>query len=159
MAKKYDFEEVKNVKDLPIKVEYGTYKNDAGELQERVTFYVEVAVDGESERVNLRIPSGMKKRQLLKRIESGDVATLRVKAGSFITKQGEKKYGCFFFVPLTVSGFECEVRVSVVGEQLGDRDSGFMDNRLERFLVLRELGLKIDSVGIEELDLPFEGNE
>ena len=154
MAKRNDFEEVKNVKDLPIRVEYGTYKNDAGELQERVTFYVEVAVDGESERVNLRIPSGMKKRQLLKRIESGDVATLRVKAGTFITKQGEKKYGCFFFVPLTVSGFECEVRVTVSGEAIGD--NGKMDNRLERFLVLRELGLKIDSEGIEELDLPFD---
>lgn len=154
MAKRNDFEEVKNVKDLPIRVEYGTYKNDAGELQERVTFYVEVAVDGESERVNLRIPSGMKKRQLLKRIESGDVATLRVKAGTFITKQGEKKYGCFFFVPLTVSGFECEVRVTVSGEAIGG--NGKMDNRLERFLVLRELGLKIDSEGIEELDLPFD---
>lgn len=154
MAKRNDFEEVKNVKDLPIKVEYGTYKNDAGELLETTKFYVEVDVDGESERVNLKIPSGMKKRQLLKRIESGDVATLRVKAGTFITKQGEKKYGCLFFVPLTVSGFECEVRVAVSGEAIGD--NGKMDNRLERFLVLRELGLKIDSEGIEELDLPFD---
>lgn len=157
MEKKYNFEEVKNVKDLPIKVEYGIYKNDAGERIKTSKFYVEVDIDGEIERVNLKIASGVKKRQLLKRIETEGIVALRVKAGTFVSKDGKDKYGCFFFVPLIVAGFPCVARITIVGEQIGD--DGKMDNRLERFLVLRELGLKIDSDGIEELDLPFEENE
>lgn len=147
------FEEVK-VKALPIKIDYGSFQNASGETIRTANFYVDVDVDGEAERVALRIQSGMKKRQLVKHIESGEIFNLRLKAGQFKAKDGKMKYGCLFYVPLVVGGYDCEVRAGISGEYLGA--DGKVDNRLERFLVLRELGVKFDSdEGIEEVDLPF----
>ena len=143
---------VVKVKDLPIKIEKSTFKGDDGAEREYYKFFVNVNVDGETERVNLRTENGLKRRLIVKNILSGVPTMLKVKERTFEDKKDGKKIKyVLFYTPITVSGIDAEVRFTI--------DTGkdkTADIRLERALILQGLGLTLDSeAGLREEDLPF----
>ena len=143
---------VVKVKDLPIKIEKSAFKGDDGAEREYYKFFVNVNVDGETERVNLRTENGLKRRLIVKNILSGVPTMLKVKERTFEDKKDGKqiKY-VLFYTPIRVSGIDAEVRFTI--------DTGkdkTADIRLERALILQGLGLTLDSeAGLREEDLPF----
>ena len=140
------------VKDLPIKIEKSFFKGDDGAEREYYKFYVNVNVDGVTERVDLRTENGLKRRLIVKNILSGVPTMLKVKERTFEDKKDGKKIKyVLFYTPIRVSGIDAEVRFTI--------DTGkdkTADIRLERALILQGLGLTLDSeAGLREEDLPF----
>ena len=143
---------VVKVKDLPIKIEKSIFKGDDGAEREYYKFFVNVNVDGETERVDLRTENGLKRRLIVKNILSGVPTILKVKERTFEDKKDGKKIKyVLFYTPIRVSGIDAEVRFTI--------DTGkdkTADIRLERALILQGLGLTLDSeAGLREEDLPF----
>lgn len=145
------------VKDLPVRIEEGSFQNDKGEAQTFVRLYVTVDVDGESEKIYLRTPAGLKKRLLVKRIESGEPALLHVRQRDFEdpkTKQNIKYV--LFYVPFTAGGVDTECRLSIDVKDYNKDSNMRPDVKFERALILKALGLVMDSdSGLREEDLPF----
>ena len=145
------------VKDLPVRIEEGNFENDKGETQTFVRLYVTVDVDGESEKIYLRTPAGLKKRLLVKRIESGEPTLLHVRQRDFEdpkTKQNIKYV--LFFVPFTAGGVDTECRLSIDVKEYNKDSNMRPDVKFERALILKSLGLVMDSdSGLREEDLPF----
>lgn len=140
------------VKDLPIRLERNLFKGDDGAEHEFFKFYVNLTVDGQTERIDLRTENGLKKRLIIKNIQNNVPTFLRVKERTFEDKkEGRKIKYVLFYSPISVSGIDAEVRFTI--DTGKDKNA---DIRLERALILQGLGLVLDSeAGLREEDLPF----